>query len=192
MSLDSEVCHDVMTHDYDMLSETLYELNILIDDVTKIVSEYYKLPLFDMRSAILERYFNEEKMFIFGNIKEEYVNTIVEYYNKKYLRFGVIFRYTIYKCILFFLDDNSNRCIITHMREPFGALFIVSDDRINAEFVYIAKLNTGKIWETSGDNIYSRSETFSAKINKLVREENYSIIYTDMAIFLIDNNKINF
>ncbi len=196
------VCYDTMSHDFDMLSEILNGIGILIDDVSKIVSEYSKLPLFDMRSITLNKYLSEEgeTPLIFGSIKPKYASTIVKYYidhRSQYLRcWGYIHGYTRIK--LYFLNDNSDRCIT--MGDDYSELFNISDDRISSKNIYIYKLDIGRICKPDGvlcrvgQTIYNRRESykFSAKINKLVREENHCVIYTDIAIFMIDNDKIRF
>ncbi len=202
MSLAQQICHNTMSHDHDILSETLDELNILIDDLKKIVSDYNKLPLFDMRSITLNRYWTEEGDIphIFGSIKEQYASTIMKYYpiqKKRTIRHRKIL-YTYSGRMLFFLNDNSDRCIILDEERFYDLSFSVSGDIIHAKNLYLYELNkeiceAGDFAHDSYDCIYTPYKLkISTTIDKLVREENYCIIYTNMAIFLIDNEKIKF
>ncbi len=181
----------LISHNFDMVSENMGGL---------------KIPLFDMRSVTLNRYWREEveTPIIFGTIKEEYVPAIVKHYdhlNDMSPDAKLLYpnhRYN--RTIIFLLNDNSYRCIRFDEHKITTSSFNVSGDTISAEYFYIYKLNPEKMcktdaisydWDTS---IYKRHEMedFSFKINKLVREENYCIIYTDIAIFMIENDKIKF
>ncbi len=151
---------------------------IQISDVAKLVGEYIFPPIFDIRHDIVKSYKNTCR--IFGYLSDNQVEKIKEIYT--YRR-----RYGIETGIYYFLNENTTRYINLHCFNNNSKL-IIHDNQFTSENIYFYKLKSDEYSDLLRDPNYE--VPLSLNVDYIKKNDDYSVIYTNEAIFLIDSNRI--
>ncbi len=179
------------------------EINKFIQvlDVSKVVGEYIFPPIFDLRADVIKSF--KDSCSIFGYVSEKQSARIKKLYD-------ICKNDDFYKTqVHFFLNDNTSRHIYLNNINFDGGLFqfIVNNNKLTLEHLCLHKLNSDKdadMLEITTQTLIERikystilydfkySEPIILEIDQVIKNDDYSIVYTNEIIFLMDNNRIHY
>ncbi len=190
-----------MTDSNDILSKKFHEYYsnnlektriMLVSELSNTSHENNKLQLIDMRRSIIcdKRWTKFDKTcYTFGNFSNEQKDRLERYCG--YDKFSrTCFMYDgDYTPRLFFLLHDAYRYIAFNCQEFDNISLVISGDMLIGKGLYIYKLNSDTYYNDNQglhDYFYQKEE-LSTKINKIFTGKRSRVIYTDIAMFMIDN-----
>ncbi len=187
----SIVIHDMDDCGNEYIRELDRVLNqVVIKVLANIICEYSELAIFDIRKSKLDKYwdYNEKSCYIISKNKGRDENNIENRYNIIRDDWKIHEDRDFPVRILFSLDDNTDQYICLNRFSFQNQCIKIYDGEIKAPWLYTKFSNIN--YKHEYGYLYDEIRQLCVKIIQILHRNKCSVIYTDVGVFIVDDEKI--